>query len=160
MSEAWAAIEQSERRSLAELFEVEPDRLSRFTVAESGIRFDFSKTHLDEDIVRAFERLAEAQRLGPARDELFSGGKLNVTEGRAVEHSAERGQGAPESVKRVRSARSATSSTSESAVPRSARISWSTRWGGDPIATMSPSSPTSMALRWRKRSAASIPRQL
>jgi glucose-6-phosphate isomerase len=101
MSDAWQAIETAKPRRLTELFQAEPDRLARFTLEESGLRFDFSKTHLDADLLAAFERLAGAQQLNAAREALFSGGKLNVTEDRAVEHCAERGQGSPESVKRA-----------------------------------------------------------
>ncbi|WP_332810809.1 glucose-6-phosphate isomerase [Sphingomonas sp.] len=101
MSGAWAAIEQVERRSLSDLFTAEPDRLSRLTLDEAGIHFDFSKTHLDAGLVAGFEQLAAERDLAGAREALFSGQKVNVSEGRAAEHSAERGQGAPESVKRA-----------------------------------------------------------
>jgi len=101
MNEAWSAVEGTESRPLLELFEEDPDRLSRFTIEEGGISFDFSKTHLTADLVSAFVRLAEAQDLAGAREALFSGQAINVTEGRAAEHSAERGQGAPESVARA-----------------------------------------------------------
>ncbi|CAA9540154.1 MAG: Glucose-6-phosphate isomerase [uncultured Sphingosinicella sp.] len=101
MGDAWAAVTGAERRTLADLFKAEPDRLSRFTVEEAGIRFDFAKTHLDQGLLDGFAALAEAQNLTGARDALFSGEKINVTEGRAAEHTAERGQGAPESVQRA-----------------------------------------------------------
>jgi glucose-6-phosphate isomerase len=101
MSDAWAAVEGAATRPLAELFKAEPDRLSRLVVEEAGIRFDFSKTHLDARLVEAFTALAEARNLTGAREALFSGKTINVTESRAAEHSAERGQGAPESVRRA-----------------------------------------------------------
>lgn len=101
MSGAWAAIEQVERRSLGDLFTAEPDRLSRLTLDEAGIHFDFSKTHLDSRLLAGFERLAAERDLAGAREALFSGQEVNVSEGRAAEHSAERGQGAPDSVKRA-----------------------------------------------------------
>ncbi|HEX8653874.1 MAG TPA: glucose-6-phosphate isomerase [Allosphingosinicella sp.] len=98
MDEAWAAVEQAEAVPLAQLFAAEPDRLQRLVIEQAGIRFDFAKTHLSPLILAAFERLAEAQDLGGAREALFSGAIVNPTEARAAEHSAERGQGAPESV--------------------------------------------------------------
>jgi glucose-6-phosphate isomerase len=70
-------------------------------IEENGIRFDFSKTHLEQGLVGRFVALAEAMNLAKARDDLFRGEKVNVTEGRAAEHPAERGQGAPESVQRA-----------------------------------------------------------
>jgi glucose-6-phosphate isomerase len=96
---AWRDIERhAERPPLARLFEAEPDRLSRLVIEEAGIRFDFAKTHLDTTMISAFVALAEAQDFGAKRDAMFAGEAINVTEGRAAEHSAERGQGAPESV--------------------------------------------------------------
>src|ERR1044072_6972652 len=103
MNDAWAPIANLEQRTLVDLFRQEPDRLSRFAIEEANIRFDFSKTHLDAEAVTRFEALALARDLSGARDALFAGAPINVTEGRAVEHSAERGQGAPESVQRARS---------------------------------------------------------
>jgi glucose-6-phosphate isomerase len=103
MPDPWSAVAALERRPLAALFEAESDRVSRLTVEESGIRFDFAKTHLDGEALAAFAGLAEAQDLAGARDALFGGHVVNPTENRAAEHSAERGQGAPDSVARAQS---------------------------------------------------------
>ncbi|TVV74582.1 glucose-6-phosphate isomerase [Sphingomonas solaris] len=99
---AWNAIEAVPRRPLLALFDAEPDRLSRLTIEEAGIRFDFAKTHLDAGLLDAFVALAGAAGFTAKRDALFAGEKVNVTEGRAAEHGAERGEGAPESVARAR----------------------------------------------------------
>jgi glucose-6-phosphate isomerase len=101
MNDAWGAVERSEKRPLLQLFDADASRLQQLTVEEAGIRFDFSKTHLDRELVEAFAALAEAQDLAGAREALFAGKEINVTERRAAEHSAERGQGAPESVARA-----------------------------------------------------------
>jgi glucose-6-phosphate isomerase len=102
MSEdAWRKLEGAKRRALDALFLEEPDRLSRLVVEEAGIRFDFSKTHLDAELLAAFERLAAERDLVGAREALFAGAIVNPSEGRAAEHPAERGQGAPDSVKRA-----------------------------------------------------------
>lgn len=98
----WSGIEKVAARPLTELFTAEPDRLSRLAIEEGGIRFDFSKTHLDTGLITLFEELAGAMGFAGKRDDLFTGKKINVTEGRAVEHVAERGQGAPESVARAK----------------------------------------------------------
>ncbi len=100
-NQAWAAIEAAEPRTLAELFAGEPDRLDRLSLDLPGLHFDFSKTHLSAPLLASFEALAEARDLAGARDALFAGAIVNPTEGRAAEHSAERGQGAPESVARA-----------------------------------------------------------
>lgn len=101
MEDAWKAVEQAGSKPLKDLFAAEPDRVERLTVAESGIRFDFSKTHLSRAVLDAFVRLADAADLTGAREALFAGRIVNPTEERAAEHSAERGQGAPESVARA-----------------------------------------------------------
>ena len=100
-NQAWAAIEATEPQTLAQLFAAEPDRLSRLALDLPGIRFDFAKTHLSAPLLAAFEALAGAKDLAGARDALFAGRIVNPTEGRAAEHSAERGQGAPDSVARA-----------------------------------------------------------
>jgi glucose-6-phosphate isomerase len=97
-SRAWAALDALPKPGIAELFVAEPDRLARFALDEGGIRFDFSKTHLSAQALAAFETLADAVGLAARRDALFAGEKVNATEGRAAEHVAERGEGAPEAV--------------------------------------------------------------
>jgi glucose-6-phosphate isomerase len=102
MNEQWSAIEAIEPRRLTELFGAQPDRLSQLTIEKAGMRFDFAKTHLDDSILDAFIALAKARDFTGAREAFFAGKPVNVTEGRAAEHPAERGQGVPESVKRAR----------------------------------------------------------
>ncbi|HEX8193089.1 MAG TPA: glucose-6-phosphate isomerase, partial [Allosphingosinicella sp.] len=106
MSDGWAKFEATAAsagdQTLASLFAAEPDRVQRLALDVAGIRFDFSKTHLGEAMLGAFARLAEAQDLAGAREALFSGAIVNPTEGRAAEHAAERGQGAPDSVARAK----------------------------------------------------------
>jgi len=87
--------------TLVEIFAQEPDRVSRMTIEEAGIRFDFSKTHLTASIIKAYAGLAEERGLKRAKEALFGGETVNVTEGRAAEHTAERGSGTPESVARA-----------------------------------------------------------
>ncbi len=94
----WSTIEGLPRPTLNMLFDAEPDRLARLTHDVCGVHFDFSKTHLSAAAIDAFTRLADAQGLAAKRDALFSGAIINTSEGRAAEHTAERGEGAPESV--------------------------------------------------------------
>lgn len=97
----WAALEAIETRLILDLFKAEPDRLSRLCIEEAGIRFDFAKTHVTAAHLDAFVELAAAADLARKRDALFAGDPVNASEGRAAEHTAERGQGAPESVRRA-----------------------------------------------------------
>ena len=102
LDQAWAALSQAETPTLKQLFEAEPDRLQRFALEEGGIRFDFSKTHLGAALLDSFLVLAAAAGFEGRRDAMFAGEIVNPTEGRAAEHTAERGEGAPESVARAR----------------------------------------------------------
>lgn len=98
----WSAIHALPSNRLAALFAGDTDRLASLSLDVAGIHFDWSKTHLTPDAVAAFSQLADRMGLAPRRDALFAGEAVNVTEGRAAEHSAERGEGAPESVARAR----------------------------------------------------------
>ena len=88
----------STAKTLKELFEAEPDRLSRFTFDLTGIYFDWSKTHLDAAIMDRMVQRAERMGFAEARDALFSGDVVNPSEGRPATHVAERGSGAPDEV--------------------------------------------------------------
>ena len=94
----WAAIGKHDLKSLGDLFRAEPDRLCRLCVDVAGIHFDWSKTHLDAVLIGLFEALAVARNLAGAREDLFSGAIVNVSEKRAATHVAERGQGDPRHV--------------------------------------------------------------
>jgi glucose-6-phosphate isomerase len=104
--DAWKPIEQHELKRLDSLFGEEPDRLGRFAHQLAGVYFDWSKTHLDGALLDAFAKLAEARGFSKAREELFTGGIVNMTEQRSAEHLAERGSGDPAAVELAASRRS------------------------------------------------------
>jgi glucose-6-phosphate isomerase len=97
----WTAIDQHQLQGLGALFEGDPRRADTLSLDVAGINFDWSKTHLDEELLAAFARLATAQDLAGKREALFSGAAVNASEGRAATHVAERGQGAPADVARA-----------------------------------------------------------
>ena len=94
----WSPIRDLPRPTLAQLFEADANRVATLSADVAGIHFDWSKTHLTSEAVQAFAALAERMGLAAKRDALFAGEAINVTEGRAVEHTAQRGEGSPESV--------------------------------------------------------------
>ena len=98
----WSTIEALPRHTLVELFAADPDRLAKLSLDVAGIHFDWAKTHLTPDAIAAFEVLAKASDLAGKREALFGGEIVNVTEGRAVEHTAERGEGSAGGVARAR----------------------------------------------------------
>ena len=98
---AWSGLAALPHRTLAELFTA-PERLANLaTTLElpgGAIRFDWSKTHLDDGLLAGFEQLASACDFAGRRAALLGGALINVTEGRAAEHIAQRGIGKPASV--------------------------------------------------------------
>jgi len=94
----WSGIRSLETTPLTALFESGVERVASLSADVAGVHFDWSKTHLTPQALTAFVALAQEMGLGAKRDALFAGDAINVTEGRAAEHGAERGEGAPESV--------------------------------------------------------------
>ena len=98
-SEAWQALAGWQPQRLVDLVAANPDaRLQALVRSVADIRFDFAKTHLDDAATAILGDLAAAQDFTGRRKTLFAGGIANPSEHRAAEHSAERGEGAPESV--------------------------------------------------------------
>src|SRR4051812_38056363 len=95
---AWTRLAALPQPDLKALFAAEPARVERLSLTETGLHFDFAKTHLSREALAAFLQLAQEMELAAKRDAMFAGEIVNPSEGRAAEHTAERGQGAPESV--------------------------------------------------------------
>ncbi len=106
IDQAWTTIQSHEQKTLEELFAADENRVGKLSgriewgeeLTAGGILFDWSKTHLDDALLDGFEALAEARGFADKRAELLSGAVINVTEGRAAEHTATRGTGADASV--------------------------------------------------------------
>ena len=97
LDEAWEHLALHPDPTLAQLFEEDASRVARLSgrieLGGNSILFDWSKTHLTAELLDDFERLAEAADFAGMRDALFRGEIVNVTEGRAATHTAERGVG-------------------------------------------------------------------
>ncbi|MEC3863048.1 glucose-6-phosphate isomerase [Mesobacterium sp. TK19101] len=74
-------------RSMLDLFE-DPARAAEFSLSACDMLFDYSKTQLDDTIRAALLKLAADRGVEARRDAMFSGAKINETEGRAVLHTA------------------------------------------------------------------------
>jgi glucose-6-phosphate isomerase len=102
MQAGWDRLKALQKPTLMELFADDAGRvaaLTTFLALPGGeIRFDWSKTHLDDAHIAAFEALAEAAGFAERRRALFEGETVNATENRAAEHTAQRGLGAEDSV--------------------------------------------------------------
>ena len=79
-------------RSIADLFAGNPDRADQFSASLGDQHFDYSKTHIDAAVMQALTALCEQADLAGRRAAMFSGEKINETEGRAVLHTALRRQ--------------------------------------------------------------------
>jgi glucose-6-phosphate isomerase len=98
VEEFFAKLTALPRPTLSALFASDAERVGRLTLEQGGLRFDFSKTHLDAETLAIMSDLAEMQDLTGKREALFTGATVNPTEGRAAEHTAERGNGGADAV--------------------------------------------------------------
>jgi len=85
--------------SIRDLFDQEPERLTRFVMREGPLRADFSKQAISGDILDALLSLAAACDLEEWRAKLFAGETVNTSESRAVLHMSLRGVGGSDAVK-------------------------------------------------------------
>lgn len=77
--------------SMRALFEADPQRFGRFSLAEAGLFLDYSKNKLTGVILENLIALAKARGLEARRHAMFAGEPINETEKRAVLHVALRG---------------------------------------------------------------------
>lgn len=98
VDEIWKLIIDQQVPKLSQLFDQSAARATDYSFDQSGIFFDFSKTHLDTRSIELFTQIADHQGLAEHIKSLFAGDKVNGSEGRAAEHSAERGVGNETSV--------------------------------------------------------------
>ncbi|MDO5066786.1 MAG: glucose-6-phosphate isomerase [Propionibacteriaceae bacterium] len=73
---------------LRSAFATDPDRAQRHTHTVGDLRVDLSKNLIDDDVLAALLRLAEQTDVAGRRDAMFAGKHINVTEDRAVLHTA------------------------------------------------------------------------
>jgi glucose-6-phosphate isomerase len=89
---AWQALEAHYQRirnlHLRTLFADDPERGERMTAEAVGIYLDFSKHRITDETLTLLLRLAEESGLRSRIEAMFRGGKINVTEKRAVLHVA------------------------------------------------------------------------
>jgi glucose-6-phosphate isomerase len=74
--------------SLRDLFAGDPGRGERFTVGAAGLHVDYAKNRVTDTTLDLLAGLAEAVGLRAATERMFTGEKINETEGRAVLHTA------------------------------------------------------------------------
>ena len=70
------------------LFAQEADRFDRFSVEAAGLLLDYSKNRLNATTMRLLLQLAHERGVEQRRAAMFAGEKINITEHRAVLHTA------------------------------------------------------------------------
>jgi glucose-6-phosphate isomerase len=88
----WKALEAESQTlkstSLRALFQSDPARGQRLAAEGAGIFLDYSKNRVTDRTLSLLFSLARASELEARRHAMFRGDKINVTEGRAVLHTA------------------------------------------------------------------------
>ncbi|MFF9605167.1 glucose-6-phosphate isomerase, partial [Streptomyces sp. NPDC014684] len=98
----WTALEDHRaagRPSLRELFAADPGRAERYVVRVGDLHIDYSKHLITDETLALLQELAAATEVFTLRDAMFRGERINVTEDRAVLHTALRA--APDAVVEV-----------------------------------------------------------
>ncbi len=89
---AWRAVEEHAREMrnahLREIFRADPSRGQHMTLEACGLYLDYSKNNVTGESLSRLRDLAEACELRTAIQDMFNGRKINVTENRAVLHTA------------------------------------------------------------------------
>ncbi|MGL4647926.1 MAG: glucose-6-phosphate isomerase, partial [Caldilineaceae bacterium] len=91
-SPAWQAL-AAHREAIGglhmrDLFAQDPDRFARFSLQLEDLTFDYSKNRMTHETLPLLLTLAEEAGLAQAIEAMFNGERINVTEGRAVLHTA------------------------------------------------------------------------
>ncbi|MBO5441415.1 MAG: glucose-6-phosphate isomerase [Alphaproteobacteria bacterium] len=74
--------------TLNELFDKDENRAQKYAVEFDGLYYDYSKNRFDDKVLEALFELAKEHHLKERIEAMFSGEKINVTENRAVLHTA------------------------------------------------------------------------
>lgn len=88
---SWKALDEhfgGNDFDLRTLFQYNPNRFNEFSLQKDNYLFDYSKNLIDSRTKDLLLQLAEESQLKDAISKMFSGDKINETEGRAVLHTA------------------------------------------------------------------------
>ena len=88
---AWSALSAHHKAltpNLREWFAADPARAEKFSFTADELHVDLSKNLITSETVELLLKLAEEVKLEQAREAMFSGEHINVTEDRAVLHTA------------------------------------------------------------------------
>ncbi|MFP4458292.1 MAG: glucose-6-phosphate isomerase [Candidatus Zixiibacteriota bacterium] len=91
-TKAWKKLEEIHEKKLTihmkDLFSKDGSRFEKFSIEFENIFIDYSKNIIDKEVLDALFDLAEEMNLKDSIEKMFTGDKINETEGRAVLHTA------------------------------------------------------------------------
>ena len=73
---------------MRDLFETDPKRFDKYSLKFADILFDYSKHRITDETLPLLFQLAREANIEQWRDKMFAGEKINITENRAVLHTA------------------------------------------------------------------------
>ncbi len=89
---AWKALTEHTKKlktkTISASFQEEADRFETFSINAAGIFLDFSKNILTKETFSLLLNLAQERDVKNWIEKMFSGEKINITENRAVLHTA------------------------------------------------------------------------
>ena len=89
---AWAQLAAAaplmQAQSTRALFAADPQRFAHCSTEAAGLLFDYSRQRVTPELVATFVALAGQLRLRERIAAMFRGDAINITEGRAVLHTA------------------------------------------------------------------------
>lgn len=91
MTPAWEALDTHADEfdpDLRAWFDADPERAAKWTRTAGDLHVDLSKNLITEDVLEDLLALAEQTRVLELRDQMLAGAHINVTEDRAVLHTA------------------------------------------------------------------------
>lgn len=91
-TKAWKKLnllaQEMQSTRISDLFKNQPDRFEKYAISNGDILFDYSKNAINDQVREQLVALANECGLSGAIKSMFNGEKINVTENRAVLHTA------------------------------------------------------------------------
>ena len=95
---AWKELEKNyadvRGKTMRDMFAEDPNRFEEFSVSLNNLLLDYSKNRVTKETMTLLIELAKEAGIEKAREAMFTGEKINITENRAVLHTALRNRSA------------------------------------------------------------------
>jgi glucose-6-phosphate isomerase len=94
---SWAKLKEQKtsvrKKTIADYFKADKSRAEKLSVTAGDLFIDYSKNRVNDEVLKTLFSLAREAGVEQRRDAMFRGDKINITENRAVLHTALRHQG-------------------------------------------------------------------